>query len=176
MNLPVQVTSEYTKKNLLEMQKVLHRRTARLCLILAGCGMLLALIGITLFGVMEGSGIMIYIGLFWCLLFLGMRHHPARKNAKNTVKSNEKNYGCNVTTTLKFYNSMLTAHNETTGSDLKESYDEVRELLRRDDVIVLVLPDRVALMADSSTLPAEDAKELWDLLREKCRSAEIFEQ
>ena len=171
MTLPLQVTSEYTKKNLLEMQKTLHRRTARMCLILSLCGLALALLGIAL-----AVGIMIYIGLFWCILFLGMRHHPARKNARNTVKSNQKNYGCNVQTTLKFYNTMFTAKNETTGSELREQYDEVREVLRTGALIVLLLEDRVALMADCTAMEAEDALALWDLLRENCRNAEIFEK
>ena len=171
MTLPLQVQSEYTKKNLLEMQKVLHRKTARLCLILSLTGFAFALIGAAV-----SVGLVIYLGIFWGFLFLGMRNHPARKSAKKTVQSNQKNYGSNVQTTLKFYNTMFTAHNETTGSDLRESYDEVKELIRTAHLIVLLLPDRMALMADCRTLDEATAAELWELLRENCRSAEVFEK
>lgn len=171
MTLPVQVTSEYSKKNLLEMKTVLHRKTARICFILALSGMLMALVGLTV-----AVGFMVYLGVFWCVLFLCMRNHAARKSARNTVKSNVKTFGSTVKTTLKFYNTMFTAHNETTGSDLRESYDEVREILRTENLIILLLADRVALMADLRTLGEEEAAELWNLLRENCRNAEVFEK
>ena len=171
MTLPLQVTSEYTKKNLLEMQKVLHRKTARLCTILSLSGFGLALVGAVVI-----SGIMIYMGILWGLLFWGMRNHPARKSAKKTVQSNRKNYGSNVITTLKFYQTMLIAQNETTGTTLREDYGQVRELLRTGPLVIVLLEDRVALMADCSGMEQEDAEALWNLLREKCRSAEVFER
>ena len=167
MVLPYSVSSDYTKQNLLEMQKALHRRTARLCFILS-------LLGVALFvlGNIISNGFCIFCGIFWWLFFMAMRNQPARKNSRNTAKSHLKHYGKPVTTTVKFYNTMLTAQNETTGSQTKCNFDEVEKLYLTNHLLILQLPDRVALMVDRRNMDANEDKELFELLAEKCVNAQ----
>lgn len=169
MVLPFSVSSEYTQPNVREMQRVIHRRTARLYFILSLVG-----IALMILGTIIGEGFCIYCGVFWWLFCMFMRHRPARKNAQATVKSHLKNYGKHVTTTVKFYSTMLTAQNETTGAQTRANYDEVEKLYVTANLYVLQLPDRVALMVDRTSLDANEDRELWELLRGKCTAAEVI--
>ncbi len=168
MTFPVTVTSEYTKKNLLEMQTVLHKRTARLCFILSLIGAALVVLGAFI-----ASSFCIFCGVFWWLFFMISRNRPARKSAKKTVQSNEKNYGGTVKTTLKFYNTFFTAKNETTGAELRSKYDEVEKIIETENLLVIRLPDRVALMLDKRMAEKETLTELWKFLQTECFNAEI---
>ena len=171
MVLPLSVTSEYTKKNLLEMQKLLHRRTAVICLRLVFIGPVLTAVGIALI-----NGLLIVCGLMWTALFLITRNHAARSSAKQAYASSMKYYGKTVVTSVKFYNTLLWAHNETSGKELRAGYDEVKRLCRSRNLLIFVLMDNTAIMVDRRQLPAEDDRDLWELFEEKCTEAIIVDR
>jgi len=168
MVFPFSVTSEYNKNNLLEMQKVLHKRTARLCFILS-----FASIGLLALGMIISSGLLIFIGVFWWLFFMGMRNQAARKSTRNKVKSDLKNFGAPVKTTVKFYATMLIARNETTEKEQRAQYEEVQRLIMTNSLYIIGLADRVTLMVDRKSLTQEEDTELWEHLADKCTAAEI---
>lgn len=170
MTFPFEITSRYEKKYLLEMQKALHKRTAKICTLLSLAGVVLAAVG-----VVVNESFCIFCGILWTCLFFVLRNQAARKSASETFKSNMKNYGAPVTTTVKFYETMLLAKNETTGSQLKGNYEEVERVIRTQNLAILVLGDNVALMVNTARLSAEDAEDFWDHLRNACRAAEITE-
>ena len=64
----IETTCTHTKKLVLELEKTLHHRTFRIC-------MLLALGGVVLLaaGVFFNESECIYFGLFWAVLFLWAR-------------------------------------------------------------------------------------------------------
>lgn len=169
MVFPFSVTSEYNKKNLLEMQKVIHKRTARLCFILS-----FASIGLLAIGMLISSSLLIFIGVFWWLFFMGMRHHAARKSTKQKLKSDQTKYGGPVKTTVKFYNTMLTAKNEATGKEQRAQYEEVERLMMTDSLYIIGLAEKVTLMVDRKNISGEDDAELWELLQDKCTAAEVI--
>lgn len=164
----IQLDCQYTKENILEVQTPLHRKGAK---IYTG----LALIG----AVMLGVGIyftmfsLIYFGTFWLVFFLVGRNHRARKIAKQTVKSNQTNYGEPVRTTTKFYNTLLVAKNHQSGSELRTPYEDVSRIVRTKNLLALVLPDNICVMGDRRPLDPETDKELWEHLLEQCHNAEI---
>lgn len=168
MVFPFSVTSEYNKKNLMEMQKVLHKRTARLCF-------MLSLLGAALFilGTIISSGFCMFCGVFWWLFFMGMRHQAARKSTKQKVKSDLKNFGAPVKTTVKFYATMFIAKNETTQKEQRAQYEDVERLIMTNSLYIIGLADRVTLMVDRKNLTQEEDTELWAHLCDKCTAAEI---
>ena len=169
MNI-IETTCVYTKQNLLELQKVLHRRTAKICmwLMLAGAAILTA--GIFLMHTLQ-SGIMIYFGAFWTVFFLIRRNHAARKSARSTVKGNRKAYGCDVTTHQKFYATMVTAENEQSGKTLRQKYDEVTRVVVTRHIVALISADGVALLSDRRSVDEATDAELLERLRTGCTGA-----
>lgn len=164
----IQMDCEYTKQNLMEMQKPLHKKSARLGAVMSGVGLLLVILGFVL---MQSS--IIIFGTFWFIFFLVQIHRASRKTVRQALKSYQKNYGQNVTTTLKFYPSLVVAQNHQTGSERKTPYADVERIIRTKNLIVLILPDNIAVMGDRRNLDENTNKELWEHLLEKCTEAEI---
>ena len=171
MVLPLSVTTEYTKKNLLEMQKLMHRRTAVLCMRLMLFGPVMTAVGIAMV-----NGLIIVCGLMWTALFLITRNHAARSAAKQAYTSSMKYYGKTVVTTVKFYATLLRAHNETSGKELRAGYDEVKKLCRSRNLMAFVLTDNMAIMVDRRQLSPEDDRDLWELFTEKCTEALVVDR
>ncbi len=174
MNFPVSVTSEYTKKNILEMQKSIHRRTRKRFRLLSLVGAALFIVGSVLLGIIEGVGALMFAGGIWFVLCNVFANQQARKTARKTVKSNLKNYGGTVQTTIKFYNTMFMAKNETTGAEVRAQYQEVTRLVGTKNLIVLVLEDGRAMMAERAAMEPAIAAELWELLQESCTEATVL--
>jgi len=174
MNFPVSVTAEYTKKNILEMQKSIHRRTRRRFRLLSLVGAALFIVGSVLLGIIEGVGALMFAGILWFILCNIFANQQARKTARKTVKRNMTNYGCTVQTTIKFYNTMFTAKNETTGAEVRAQYTDVTRLVGTKNLIVLVLEDGRAMMAERASVDPAIAAELWEYLRENCSDATVL--
>ena len=164
----IQLDCEYTRQNLMEMQKPLHRKSARLCIIMSSVGLLLFVSGL----IFMQSALLIF-GSFWCIFFLWQTHHASRKIVKQALKSNQKKYGQNVKTTLKFYPSLVAAQNHQTGSERKTPYGDVNRIIRTKNLLVLILPDNVAVMGDLRNVDKATSQELWEHLLETCVDAEI---
>ena len=174
MNFPVSVTSEYTKKNLLEMHKAVHRRARKRYRLLSLVGVALFLVGSVLLGVIEGVGALMFAGGIWFVLCMVFSNQQARKTARKTVKSNQKYYGGTANATIKFYNTMFIAKNETTGAEIRAQYTEVSRLLGTRNLMVLVLEDGRAMMAERSSVEPAVAADLWEHLRENCTEATVL--
>ncbi len=167
----IETTCTHTKKLVLELEKTLHQRTFRICMLLALGGVLL-LAG----GVIFSESECIYFGLFWSVLFLILSNHSARKSTRRTMKHYKKLYGDEpIVTTAKFYRSMFTAKNETTGSETKAKYEDVERVVVTQHLYTLILPDRIAVMVDRSALSEETDRALYGRLLEGC-SAQAFVQ
>lgn len=167
MNSVIELNCEYTKPILKEMKKPLLKKTNKITLFFALGG-----IALLLAGLIFKVGSLIYFGLFWTVFFLIRINHPARKSARQAVKSNQKNYGETVKTTLKFYRTMFTAVNHQSGSEKKIRYEDVQRLIRTKNLIILIAEDSLALMGDCRTAEPEQVKELWKTLVEQCINAE----
>ncbi|MBR2896855.1 MAG: hypothetical protein IKM36_03660 [Oscillospiraceae bacterium] len=164
MTQTIETTCTHSKKNVLELERELHRRTFRICLLLALCGIALLAAGVFL---QEGE--LIYFGVFWSILFVVLSGHSARKATRRTMKHYKKLYGKEpIVTTAKFYNSMFTAKNEMTGSETKAKYEEVERVIVTQNLYALVLPDRVAVLVDRRTLTQELDLELYNRLLQGC--------
>lgn len=175
MTKTVQLDCEYTKENLMEVQKPLHKKTAKICTIIAVFGYAAALVGAVclLSGIQESMSALIFFGLFWGIFFTVNIHRPARKSTKATLKSHQKSYGETVKTTLKFYNSMVTAVNHQSGSEKKLVYGDFSRILRTKNILMLITEDKVAVMGDLRTAEPEDIDALWGHLLEQCPDAKI---
>ena len=167
MNSVIELSCEYTKPIIKEMKRPLLKKSNKITLLLAIAGFVMLAAGL-IFQV----GSLMYFGLFWGIFFLIRINHPARKAARQTVKSNQKNYGETVKTTLKFYRTMFTAVNHQSGTEKKVSYEDVQRLYRTENLIVLVAEDSLALMGDCRTAEPEQVAELWQHLVEQCILAE----
>lgn len=159
----IETTCAHTKKNVMELERELHRRTFRICLLLALAG--LAILGL---GVYLQNGSCIYFGAFWTIFFLVWSGHGARKSTRRTMKHYKNLYGGPVVTKAKFYRSMFTAKNETTGAETKASYEDVERVVVTQHLYCLVLPDRIAILADRRELTEEDDQELYNRLLRSC--------
>lgn len=162
----ITVRSQYTKKNLLEVQKALTRRTARICTYISLGGGVMAGVGIWV-----GHGELIYFGLFWFVFFWFWRYHSARKNAKSTVKHYQKLYGCEVETELKFYSTMFIAKNLQAETERRVNYDEIVKAVTTKNLFALVMEDNLAFLVDRRNMDEETVQQLTDLLSEKCTRA-----
>ena len=174
MNFPVTATGEYTKKNILEMQKSIHRRTRKRFRLLSIVGAVLFIAGSVLLGVIEGVGALMFAGGIWFVLCNVFANQQARKTARKTVKSNLKIYGATVSTSIKFYNTMFMAKNETTGAEARAQYQDVTRLVGTRRLIVLVLEDGRAMMAERSSLEPAIEADLWEHLQENCTEATVL--
>ncbi|MBQ7255512.1 MAG: hypothetical protein IJS31_04615 [Oscillospiraceae bacterium] len=167
----IEASCVYTKQNLLEVQKVLHRRTAKICswLALAGAAILTAGLFLpdTLVGSTERTGLL-YFGFFWAVFFVIRRNHAARKTTRQTLKSNQKIYGCPVTITQKYYTTMVAAKNEQSGREIRARYDEVERVILTKHVLALILPDNVAILTDLRSMDEAAADELIARLEQEC--------
>lgn len=175
MKSVIQLDCEYTKETLMEVQKPLHKKAARLCTILAALGYVVAAAGIvcTIIGLDFSPFAMIFFGSFWGIFFTATTNKAARKSTRETLKSHQKNYGETVKTTLKFYNSMVTAVNHQSGSEKKLVYSDFARIIRTTNIIMLITADNVAVMGDCRTADPEDIHTLWDHLLEQCSEANI---
>ena len=174
MNKVIQLDCEYTKENLMEVQKPLHKKTAKISAIIAALGFAVVLVGavLLLFGI-QFPVFLMFIGAFWGVYFAVNIQRYARKNVKTTLKNNQKNYGETVKTTLKFYSSYLTAQNHQSGSEKRLGYDEIAKILRTPNMLVLITEDRAAVMGDLRTAEAEDVQMLWSHLMSQCPGKDI---
>lgn len=164
----VQLTCEYTKENLMEVQKPLHKKSAKVCIVLAAVGFSICLLGLIFL-----NFALVFFGGFWGIFFTVNMHHHARKSTKATLKSHQKSYGETVKTTLKFYNTMLLASNHQSGSEKKLVYSDLGRILRTKNILMLITSDNVALMGDLRTAEPEEVEELWAHLLEQCTDAKI---
>lgn len=166
----IETTCVYTKKNLLELQKVLHRRTAKICMWLMLLGAAILTAGIFLVEELQ-SFALIYFGAFWTIFFLIRRNHAARKSARQTVKDNLKAYGSDVTTRQKFYGSMVAAENEQSGKTIRLKYDEVARVIVTRHILALITEDGTALLSDRRSVDEQTDAELCERLRTGCNGA-----
>lgn len=171
----IQLECEYTKETLMEVQKPLHKKAARLCSILAAASYVVAAAGIvcTIIGVNFSPFAMIFFGGFLGVFFTLTTNKAARKSTQATLKSHQKRYGETVKTTLYFYNSMVTAVNHQSGSEKKFTYDDFARIIRTTNIIMLITADNVAVMGDCRTVNSEDVHTLWDHLLEQCPEAKF---
>ena len=137
-------------------------------------GVTLFLVGCVLLGLIEGAGALIFAGGIWFVLCMIFANQQARRTTRKTVKSNQKYYGGVATTTIKFYTTMFMAKNETTGAELRAQYAEVSRLIGTRNLMILVLEDGRAMMADRNTVDPTLAADLWEHLRENCTEATVL--
>ena len=166
----IETSFEYTKKNLKEIQKVLHRKTAKKLLWVGFAGLALLIAAMILQKFELG-----YFGVFWLVFCFVMRNSHARKFARKTVKFNQKHYGTTVKTHIRFYPTMLAAENEQTGSQRKAALSEVVRVIETKHHFALVLPDNICVMADRRSIDREQDAILYERLHDKCTSAEFVD-
>lgn len=159
---------KYTKKNLLEIQKALTKRSAKICTYISLGGGVMAGVGLWI-----GHGELIYFGFFWFILFWFWRYHTARKTVKAAMKHYQKLYGCEVETELKFYATMFIAKNLQAETERRVSYDEVSKVVYTNNLCALVMEDNLAFLIDRRELDEDAQNELFDLLNEKCTLAMV---
>lgn len=171
----IQLDCEYTKENLTEVQIPLHKKTAKISSIIAAVGYVVAVAGIVCMFLNVSIPVfpMIFFGSFWGVFFTVNINKAARKSVKTTLKTNQKNYGETVKTTLKFYNSMIMAQNHQSGSEKKLTYDEIEQILRTRNILLLITADRAAVMGDLRTAEPEQVQELWSHLLSQCPGKKI---
>ena len=174
MNSVIQLDCEYTRENLMEVQKPLHKKSARLCTVFAVIGAAAAVISaaLTVAGV-DGFAFTAILSVIWGVFFLTNINKAANKSVNTTVKNNQKNYGETVKTTLKFYNSMIMAQNHQSGSEKKLGYDDIARILRTKNMLLLVTADKSAVMGDIRTVEPEVFAELWSHLMSQCPGKDI---
>ena len=164
----IQLDCEYTKENLMELQTKLHKKPARICLILSILGFLAFAAGLYF-----AIAAMIFFGGFWGIFFAINVNRPARKKTKAKLKSDLTNYGEPVKLTLKFYNTLVTSLNHQSGHEKKLEYLDVVKVLRTRNLIMLVTEDKTALLGDLRTTDSENVEVLWERLQAQCTEAII---
>ena len=82
----IETTCTHTKQNVLELEKEMHRRTFRICMLLALGG--LGLLALGEFVLQDGFSV--FIGIFWTIFFLIWSGHGARKSTRSTMKHYKK--------------------------------------------------------------------------------------
>ena len=134
----------------------------------------MCVVGCIIWGSVDGASLLIYAGLLWTIIFLVLRNQAARKSVRASLKSHMKVYGKTVTTTIKFYNTLLIAHNDASGAEVRSSYEDVQKLVMTKNLLVFVLLDKVALMMDRRKLDPNEDQALWELLMEGCFNAKVY--
>lgn len=113
------------------------------------------------------SGLMIVVALA-----LGVSAYGApMRLANQAAKKNRKQYGSDVTVSLRFFEDGIKAHNQQMETDAEVRYDQIERIVESRHLYLLVLREKMALMVDKEGFTFGAGEKFLPFLREKCSEA-----
>lgn len=129
---------------------------------------LLALVAAIVVIVQRGFGFTAGLLIVAVLALAVVVYAAPLRLANKAARRNRKQYGCDVSVTLRFSQEGIKAHNEQMGTDAEIRYEQIEQVKQSKSLYLLVLREKMALMVAKDGFSKGSAEKFIPFMREKC--------